>query len=103
MNKFLLFAAFLYIVYSKTICGLDMEVTKADECYAAELQDQAKQCCLIQNKTVTPAKLNCDEFEKASVEEIKKNHPEYKDFDITCKSSSSYLKIGFVLLISMLL
>lgn len=32
MNKFLLFAAFLYIVYSKTTCGLDMEVTKADEC-----------------------------------------------------------------------
>ena len=103
MNKFLLFAALLYIVYSKSLCGPDIEVKTADDCYTAELADEAKQCCLIQNKTATPSRLTCEEFEKATVEEIKKKHQEYKDFDITCKSSSSYLKIGFVLLISMLL
>ena len=115
MQKILLLLSLLYFASSATLyCEshkLDELPTDKDDCFDRELENTANyaQCCFVHLK-VGDKDLNvcCPAAEKAKKDDIKKLVEDYAskieemkgyEFkDYTCPNSSSYIKVGLLLL-----
>ena len=115
MQKILLLLSLLYFASSATLyCEshkLDELPTDKDDCFDRELENTANyaQCCFVHLK-VGDKDLNvcCPAAKKAKKDDIKKLVEDYAskieemkgyEFkDYTCPNSSSYIKVGLLLL-----
>ena len=115
MQKILLLLSLLYFASSATLyCEshkLDELPTDKDDCFDREIETPAKyaQCCFVHLKVAgQDVNVCCPADKKAKKDDIKKLVEDYAskieemkgyEFkDYTCPNSSSYIKVGLLLL-----
>ena len=125
MKRVIIILSLIYFISCSSLCG-DMEnfPTKREECYQRESSMTENECCFLsanvssEGSKITfslcgevPIGYNLEEFKKLMIQQLEEKGMQVNSLDIYCSSqdknpdtsSSSYLKIGFLLILFFLL